>query len=130
MITSKERAYLRGLANSIPAIMQIGKGGVGENLVSGILEHVTDIVRHIGNELILNLFAADADAAGGGLDLAGDQLQNRGLAGAGGSHQESELAILDLHGHASQRGVARGIGFYNIGKFNHIYRSKIGVTEL
>ena len=33
MITSKERAYLRGLANSIPAIMQIGKGGIGENLI-------------------------------------------------------------------------------------------------
>ncbi len=41
MITSKERAYLRGLANGIPAIMQIGKGGIGENLiktVSGALE--------------------------------------------------------------------------------------------
>ena len=36
MITSKERAYLRGLANSIPAIMQIGKGGVGENLIQTV----------------------------------------------------------------------------------------------
>jgi RNA-binding protein len=36
MITSKERAYLRGLANSIPAIMQIGKGGVGENLIKTV----------------------------------------------------------------------------------------------
>ena len=33
MLTSKQRAYLRGLANGIPAIMQIGKGGVGENLI-------------------------------------------------------------------------------------------------
>lgn len=31
MITSKQRAYLRGLANEIPAIMQVGKGGVSEN---------------------------------------------------------------------------------------------------
>ena len=31
MITSKQRAYLRGLANDIPAIMQVGKGGVSEN---------------------------------------------------------------------------------------------------
>lgn len=31
MISSKQRAYLRGLANDIPTIMQIGKGGVTEN---------------------------------------------------------------------------------------------------
>ncbi len=36
MITSKQRAYLRGLANSIPAIMQIGKGGIGENLIKTV----------------------------------------------------------------------------------------------
>lgn len=33
MITSKQRAYLRGLANDIPAIMQVGKSGLTENLV-------------------------------------------------------------------------------------------------
>ena len=33
MITSKQRAYLRGLANELPAIMQIGKGGINENLL-------------------------------------------------------------------------------------------------
>ena len=36
MITSKQRAYLRGLANSEPAIMQIGKGGIGENLIKTV----------------------------------------------------------------------------------------------
>lgn len=36
MITSKQRAYLRGLANGEVAIMQIGKGGIGENLVKTI----------------------------------------------------------------------------------------------
>ena len=36
MITSKERAYLRRLANGIPAIMQIGKGGIGENLIKTV----------------------------------------------------------------------------------------------
>ena len=32
-MTSKQRAYLRGLANSLDAIFQIGKGGISENLI-------------------------------------------------------------------------------------------------
>ena len=65
MITSKERAFLRGLANNIEATVQIGKGGINENmqkLVCDILEnkelvkvHVLDNsfsdVRDVCNEL-------------------------------------------------------------------------------
>ena len=36
MITSKQRAYLRGLGQSCPAIMQIGKGGLSENLLKTV----------------------------------------------------------------------------------------------
>lgn len=32
-MTSKERAYLRGLANSIDSIFQIGKTGLSDNLI-------------------------------------------------------------------------------------------------
>ena len=32
-LTSKQRAQLRGLANSLDTILQIGKDGIGENLV-------------------------------------------------------------------------------------------------
>ena len=32
-LTSKQRAQLRGLANSIATILQVGKDGIGENLV-------------------------------------------------------------------------------------------------
>lgn len=32
-MTSKQRAYLRGLANGLDAIFQIGKGGISENLI-------------------------------------------------------------------------------------------------
>ena len=38
MLTSKQRAYLRGLASTEPAIMQIGKGGIGENLVKTVYD--------------------------------------------------------------------------------------------
>ena len=36
MLTSKQRAYLRGLGNGCPAIMQIGKGGISENLIKTV----------------------------------------------------------------------------------------------
>ena len=32
-LTSKQRAQLRGLANGIETILQVGKDGIGENLV-------------------------------------------------------------------------------------------------
>jgi len=33
MITSKQRAYLRGLANPIEPILHVGKEGIGDNLI-------------------------------------------------------------------------------------------------
>ncbi len=36
MLTSKQRAYLRSLASTEPTIMQIGKGGIGENLIKTV----------------------------------------------------------------------------------------------
>lgn len=36
MITSKQRAYLRSLANGEPTIMQVGKGGISENMIKTI----------------------------------------------------------------------------------------------
>lgn len=33
MITSKQRAYLRSLANGVPSICQIGKEGISDNLI-------------------------------------------------------------------------------------------------
>ena len=34
-LTSKQRAQLRGLANSIDTILIVGKDGIGDNLVKG-----------------------------------------------------------------------------------------------
>ena len=36
MLTSKQRAYLRGLATNEPTIMQVGKGGMSENLIKTV----------------------------------------------------------------------------------------------
>ena len=33
MLTSKQRAYLRGIAQSYETILQIGKGGISDNLI-------------------------------------------------------------------------------------------------
>lgn len=71
MITSKQRAYLRGLANDLPAIMQIGKGGLTENLlktVSDALEARELIKLHVlensgeDPKAILNAMAAELGA--------------------------------------------------------------------
>ena len=35
-LTSKQRAQLRGLANTIDTIVQVGKDGIGENLVKQV----------------------------------------------------------------------------------------------
>ena len=36
MISSKQRSFLRGLANPLEPIFQIGKGGVSENLTQAL----------------------------------------------------------------------------------------------
>ena len=65
MLNSKQRAYLRGLASNEPTIMQIGKGGVGENLVKtvsdaleareliklGVLDNSSGAPREVAQEL-------------------------------------------------------------------------------
>ena len=33
MLTSKQRSFLRSMANPIDAIFQVGKGGINENLI-------------------------------------------------------------------------------------------------
>ncbi len=65
MLTSKQRAYLRGLASVEPTIMQIGKGGISENLIKtvgdalearelikmSVLENSGEAARDMANEL-------------------------------------------------------------------------------
>lgn len=41
MLNSKQRAGLRGLANPMETILQVGKGGVGETTISGADDALT-----------------------------------------------------------------------------------------
>ena len=64
-MTSKQRAYLRGLANTIDAIFQVGKGGISDNLIKqlndalearelikiSVLETAPDSAKELGNEI-------------------------------------------------------------------------------
>ena len=64
-MTSKQRAYLRGLANTLDAIFQIGKGGISDNLIKqlddalearelikvSVLETAPDAAKVLGNEI-------------------------------------------------------------------------------
>lgn len=36
MLTSKQRAQLRGLANNLETIFQVGKGGINDNLIQQV----------------------------------------------------------------------------------------------
>ncbi|MDD4295501.1 MAG: ribosome assembly RNA-binding protein YhbY [Ruminiclostridium sp.] len=38
MLTGKQRSYLKGIANSLPAILQVGKGGITDNLIRQVDE--------------------------------------------------------------------------------------------
>lgn len=37
-MNSKQRSYLRGLANKVTPIFQIGKGGVNDNLITQVVD--------------------------------------------------------------------------------------------
>lgn len=41
MLTSKQRAQLRGLANPLEAILQVGKGGIGDALIKQVDDALT-----------------------------------------------------------------------------------------
>lgn len=64
-MTSKQRAYLRGLANKLDSIFQVGKSGVSDNLIMqlndalesrelikiSVLETAPDNTKYLGIEL-------------------------------------------------------------------------------
>lgn len=65
MITCKQRAALRKIANGVPAIFQIGKGGINDNLIGQIDDALT--AREIVKVSILETALLDAKATCGEL---------------------------------------------------------------
>ncbi len=80
-LTSKQRAQLRGLANTIDTIIHIGKDGIGENLVKQA-DDALEARELIKGRVLENNIEYDARRRGGG---AGKGHPQRG--GAGDRHQ-------------------------------------------
>ncbi len=82
-MTSKQRAYLRGLANNIDAIFQIGKNGLNDNLVKQlndalearelikitVLENSPDTVKEAAEEIAENINAEVIQVMGNKITL-------------------------------------------------------------
>lgn len=58
MLNSKQRAYLKRLANTIPSILQVGKGGLDENYIKQLDEMLEARELIKGNVLKNTLFTA------------------------------------------------------------------------
>ena len=75
MLTSKQRAYLRSLAANEPTIMQIGKGGISENLIKTVSDalEARELIKLsvLENSSEETREAAEALAEATGADVAG-----------------------------------------------------------
>ena len=58
-LTSKQRAQLRGLANSIDTILHVGKDGIGDNLV----KQADDALELIKGKVLENSLLSSREAA-------------------------------------------------------------------
>lgn len=56
MITSKQRAYLRGLAQNLEPIFQIGKNGINDNQVEQIINALFFIFTCLFNNIYRSIF--------------------------------------------------------------------------
>ncbi len=63
MLTSKQRAYLRGLAQSYETIFQVGKGGISDNLIMQVNDALKKRelikLRVLDNSMLTSREAAD-----------------------------------------------------------------------
>ncbi len=90
IMTSKQRAYLRSLANTIEPIFQIGKSGISENLIKqlndainarelikiSILESAPANVRELGEEIAISTNSILVQTIGNKVTLYRPKKQN------------------------------------------------------
>ena len=73
MLTSKQRARLRAMANSLDTIFQVGKGGIEDSLVKGVSDalEARELIklRVLDNAAYSSREAADALAQATGADV-------------------------------------------------------------
>ena len=91
MITSKERAFLRSLANKIDATVQVGKGGINENMIAlvrdilekkelvkvHVLENSFSDVRDVCHELSSIINAEEVQVIGSKFVLYKESRENK-----------------------------------------------------
>ena len=70
MITTKQRAYLRSLANKVPALYQIGKDGINENTIKQALDAL-EARELIKIHVLDNAFMTAREAAGELMEATG-----------------------------------------------------------
>jgi RNA-binding protein len=58
MLTSRQRSYLRALANTLPPIFQVGKGGVNDNMIKQFNDALE--ARELVKATVLNNSSTDA----------------------------------------------------------------------
>jgi len=94
MLNSKQRAYLRGLANDLPALHQIGKGGINENFVKlindaleanelvkiHVLNNSSSDVRGLCNELVMLTGADPVQVIGSKFVLYKESIEHKEIA--------------------------------------------------
>jgi RNA-binding protein len=68
-LTSKQRAQLRGMANTLDTILQVGKDGIGENLIKQA-DDALEARELIKGRVLDNNLEFDARSAAGALSKA------------------------------------------------------------
>ena len=66
MLTSKQRAFLRGLANRFPALYQVGKDGITENMVQQFVDalEANELIKiHVLDNALANTRVVAEEAA-------------------------------------------------------------------
>ena len=66
MLTSKQRAKLRGMANTIPALYQIGKDGITENMAKQFADalEANELIKvHVLENSLMDIREAAEEAA-------------------------------------------------------------------